>query len=98
MADALIWMSPTCPLGTAADLGLTADYQLVSLWLRETGGNVTIIFSLALLVMMGIAGAAVDYIRLIEQRTVFAAAADSAVLAAISSRARGRAQWTGRNF
>ena len=40
---------------------------------------------MALLVMMGIAGAAIDYVRLVEQRTVFAAAADSAVLAAISS-------------
>jgi Flp pilus assembly protein TadG len=49
------------------------------------GGNVTVIFSLLLMVLMGIGGAAIDYVRLVEQRTVFAAAADSAVLAAISS-------------
>jgi Flp pilus assembly protein TadG len=48
-------------------------------------GNVTIIFSLSVLVLLGIGGAAVDYARLIDQRTVFAAAADAAVLAAIST-------------
>ncbi len=51
----------------------------------STAGNVTVLFSLALFVMMGIAGAAIDYVRVIEQRTVYAAAADAAVLAAISS-------------
>ncbi len=60
------------------------------------GGNITVIFSLSACVLLGIAGAAMDYARLIEQRTVFAAAADAAVLAAISSaREAERADLTG---
>lgn len=62
----------------------------------SAGGNITVIFSLSACVMLGIAGAAMDYARLIEQRTVFAAAADAAVLAAISSaREAERAELTG---
>ncbi len=54
-------------------------------WSSASQGNVTIMFGVVLVAMVGTAGAAIDYIRLIEQRTVFSAAADSAVLAAISS-------------
>lgn len=63
---------------------------------RAADGNIAVMFSLAATVMLGVAGAAMDYARLIEQRTVFAAAADSAVLAAISSaREAERAELTG---
>mgnify|MGYP002682299212 CR=1 FL=1 len=54
-------------------------------WSSASQGNVTIMFGVVLVAMVGTAGAAIDYIRLIEQRTVFSAAADSAVLAAIAS-------------
>lgn len=59
--------------------------KLFPRFVRSANGNVAIIFSLSMMVMMGAGGAAIDYIRLVEQRTEFAAAADSAVLAAISS-------------
>ncbi len=48
-------------------------------------GNVTIMFSVSLVALIGIGGAAIDYIRLIDQRTVYAAAADSAALAAVAA-------------
>lgn len=54
-------------------------------FLRATRGNIAIILCFALFVVAGCMGAAVDYIRLVRERTAFAAAADAAVLAAVSS-------------
>ena len=53
--------------------------------LADQSGNVTIIFGLALVAMLGAAGAAIDYARMVQQRTSFTAAADSAVLAAMTA-------------
>ena len=46
-------------------------------------GNVAIIFSLSLMVLMGGAGAAIDYVRMSPQTPVLTAASDAAVLAAV---------------
>lgn len=48
-------------------------------------GNVTILLALALLVVFASAGAAIDYIRLGNQRTAVAAAADTTALAAVEA-------------
>lgn len=48
-------------------------------------GNIAILFSLALMVMLGGAGAAIDYVRLNDEKTIYAAAADAAVLAAVAT-------------
>lgn len=52
---------------------------------RAEAGNVAIIFSLSLMVLMGGAGAAIDYVRMSQQKTVLTAASDAAVLAAVAS-------------
>lgn len=54
-------------------------------WIGRDSGNVTIIFSLALVLILSGAGIAIDYARMLQQKTAFAAAADSAVLAAVGA-------------
>ena len=53
--------------------------------LSAEDGNVTIIFALSLIVLLGAAGAAVDYVRFNRMKTVYDAAADSAALAAVAA-------------
>jgi Flp pilus assembly protein TadG len=52
---------------------------------RDDRGNVAMIFGLALLPMMGLTGAAIDYSRASQLRTKMAVATDAAVLAAIKA-------------
>lgn len=52
---------------------------------RRTEGNVTVLLCLGLFTVVGAAGVAIDYIRLTREETLFAAAADAAALAAVSS-------------
>ena len=51
---------------------------------RSDRGNVTIIFALCLVVLIGVGGAAMDYARLVNERTELAAATDATVLAALA--------------
>jgi Flp pilus assembly protein TadG len=51
---------------------------------RHSGGNVTILFSVALIGLLACAGAAVDYVRLDNQRTALAATVDATALAGIT--------------
>ncbi|MGL4441763.1 MAG: pilus assembly protein TadG-related protein [Bosea sp. (in: a-proteobacteria)] len=59
---------------------------------RDERGNVAIIFGLALLPMMGLTGAAVDYGRASQLRTKMATATDAAVLAAIKANGKDLVQ------
>ena len=51
----------------------------------DTSGNVAMIFALTFVTLVGVVGAAIDYVRLINVKQSYSAAADSAVLAAISA-------------
>ena len=66
-------------------LNLIKQFSSIARFAGQQCGNVTIIFALTLTVVVGVSGVAIDYIRLIQQRTAFNAAADAAVLAALSS-------------
>jgi Flp pilus assembly protein TadG len=57
--------------------------KLKSFW-SHSGGNVSIMFGLALLPMLGAAGAAVDYSRVSQARQSIAAASDAGALAGAS--------------
>jgi Mg-chelatase subunit ChlD len=56
-------------------------FKTIRRFIAQTGGNVSIMFSLALVPMLGAAGAAVDYSRHSSARSVVAAAADAGALA-----------------
>ena len=59
-------------------LGLTRSF------IKDKGGNFAIIFGLSLVPLMGLAGAAVDYSRILKAEDRLQSAADAAALAAAS--------------
>src|SRR5687768_16788867 len=69
--------------------GVRAMATLLSRFADERSGSVAIVFGLALLPILGFAGAAIDHARAVRTRTQLQAAADGsamgALLAAVSS-------------
>lgn len=72
----------------------TLRHDIASL-VRDSAGNVAIIFCLTLTVLVGGAGAAIDYMRLYDQKTAYAVAADAAILAALASASDAEAKGKG---
>jgi Flp pilus assembly protein TadG len=68
--------------------------RLLSRFGRDDRGNVAMIFGLALVPVIGLAGASVDYGRASQLRTKMGAAADAAVLAAVKATGKTLAERT----
>lgn len=67
-------------------MGLRSDIESRSRRIAKCrNGNVTILLSLGLFVVIGSAGAAIDFLRLTSEETIMSAAADAAALAAVAA-------------
>jgi Flp pilus assembly protein TadG len=62
---------------------------------KDTSGNVAMIFALTSVMLIASAGAAIDYVRLINVKQSYSAAADSAVLAAIAAAVKAEVEGKG---
>lgn len=74
-------------LGMAGDLGnrMGRMFQQIRSFVTDKRGNLAIIFGLSLVPLMGLAGAAVDYSRILQAENKLQSASDAAALAAASS-------------